>query len=136
MLNLLRTIGTDLRQKALWCNESDRCPALVKVLSSDGTPAMVLYRLMQWSRRYHLFPLEMVFNKLNATCCKCIIGRGADFGPGLVLIHATGIVINGRLRGGTNGYTEHQVKIGAERRHSGVLGNEISLGAGGKSSGQ
>ena len=105
----LRTLGTDLRQKALWCYESDRWPALLKVLLTDGTPAMVLYRLMQWSRRWRLAPLEMVFNKLNAVFCNCLIGRGAEFGPGLVLIHATGIVINGRVRGGSNLRIEHQV---------------------------
>jgi serine O-acetyltransferase len=132
MFTLLRTIGTDLRRKALWCYESDRWPAVLKVLFTDGTPAMVLYRLMQWSGRYRLVPLEMVFNKLNAVCCNCIIGRGADFGPGLVLIHATGVVINGRVRGGANVSIEHQVTIGAERRQSPVLGSDVFLGAGSK----
>jgi serine O-acetyltransferase len=74
----------------------------------------------------------MIFNKLNAVFCNCIIGRGAEFGPGFVLIHATGVVINGRVRGGTNIYIEHQVTIGAERRQSPVLGNHVFLGAGAK----
>jgi serine O-acetyltransferase len=131
-MNLLRMIMTDLRLKARWCYESDRWPALVKVCFTDGTAAMVLYRLMQWARRWRLVPLEMIFNKLNAVCCNCIIGRGADFGPGLVLIHATGVVINGRVRGGSDVYVEHQVTIGAERGQSPVLGNGIFLGAGSK----
>src|SRR5512135_2786472 len=109
---LLRMIAADLRRKALWCYESDRPAALIKVLLTDGTPAMILYRLMQWSRRHHLAPLEMIFNKLNAVCCSCIIGRGAEFGPGFVLIHATGVVINGRVRGGSNILIEHQVTLG------------------------
>src|SRR5439155_4625605 len=129
---MLRTIGTDLRRKALWCYESDRWPAVLKVLFTDGTAAMIVYRLMQWSRRYHLKPLEMVFNKLNAVCSNCIIGRGAEFGPGLVLIHATGVVINGRVRGGSNVSIEHQVTIGAERRQSPTIGNDVFIGAGAK----
>jgi serine O-acetyltransferase len=93
---------------------------------------MVWYRLMQWARRWRLSPLEMVFNKLNAICCNCIIGRGAEFGPGLVLIHSTGIVINGSVRGGEGVHIEHQVTIGAERRQSPVLGNRVFIGAGAK----
>lgn len=131
-MTLIRLIRSDLRQKALWCYESDRPAALLKVLLTDGTPAMVLYRLMQWSRRWRLAPLEMIFNKLNATCCNCLIGRGAEFGPGLVLIHATGVVINGTVRGGSGVHIEHQVTIGAERRQSPVLGNDVFLGAGAK----
>jgi serine O-acetyltransferase len=102
------------------------------VLLTDGTAAMILYRLMQWSRRWRLFPLELLFNKLNAILCHCIIGRGAEFGPGLVLIHSTGIVINGRVRGGARVHIEHQVTIGAERRESPLLGDDVFLGAGAK----
>src|SRR5688572_24921077 len=121
MPGLLRTIHIDLRQKALLFYESDRWQALVKVLLTDGTLAMLLYRFMQWSRRYHLFPLEMLFNKLNVICGNCIIGRGTEFGPGFVLIHSTGIVLNGKVRGGSNVFLEHQVTIGAERRQCPVL---------------
>jgi serine O-acetyltransferase len=74
----------------------------------------------------------MLFNRLNAICCNCVIGRGAEFGPGFVLIHATGVVINGRVRGGSNVYVEHQVTIGAERGESPVLGSDIFIGAGAK----
>ncbi|HVT81068.1 MAG TPA: serine acetyltransferase [Phycisphaerae bacterium] len=125
-------IINDLRLKAQWLYESRRAGAIIKTLLTDGTAAMIYYRLMQRSRRWHLSPLEMLFNKLNAVCCNCIIGRGADFGPGFVLIHSTGVVINGQVRGGSNIYIEHQVTIGAERRASPVLGNDVFIGAGAK----
>src|SRR6185369_14605157 len=64
MLNALRMLGEDLREKARWCYKSDDGKAIAKVLATDGTLAMVLYRLMQGSRESHLAPLEMVFNKL------------------------------------------------------------------------
>lgn len=129
---IFRLLLTDLRAKARWVYEQDRGMALVKVLLSDGTMAMFWYRCMQWSRRYHLAPLEMLFNKINTFFCNCIIGRGAQFGPGFVLIHSTGIVINGTVQGGSNVFLEHQVTIGAERRHTPVLGNDIFVGAGAK----
>jgi serine O-acetyltransferase len=131
-MTVLKTLSQDLRQKAIWVYESDCRRALLKVLFADGTAAMLFYRLMQWARRWRLAPLEMVFNKLNVVFCNCIIGRGADFGPGFVLIHSTGVVINGAVRGGSNVYIEHQVTIGAERRASPVIGNHVFIGAGAK----
>jgi serine O-acetyltransferase len=131
-MSLARLLAADLRGKALWCYESDRPAALFKALLTDGTAAMILYRLMQWSRRWRFAPLEMVFNKLNAVFCHCVIGRGAEFGPGLVLIHSMGVVINGRVRGGSGVMIEHQVTIGAERRLSPVIGDGVFLGAGAK----
>jgi len=125
-------ILSDLRRKAYWCYESTRARAIVKVLLTDGTAAMICYRLMQWAGRWHLVPLAMFFNKWNAVFCNCIIGRGAQFGPGFVLIHSTGVVINGTVRGGTNVSIEHQVTIGAERRQSPAIGNDVFLGAGSK----
>jgi len=127
---------TDLRQKASWCYQSERPAALLKVLLTDGTMAMVIYRGMQWARRWRLVPLELVLNRLNSICCNCIIGRGAEFGPGFVLIHATGVVINGQVIGGTNVFIEHQVTIGAERRESPRIGNNVFIGAGAKIIGQ
>jgi serine O-acetyltransferase len=132
MANVLATITDDLRRKARWCYQSERPAAILQVLLTDGTLAMFFYRLMQWSRRCRLTPLELLFNKLNTTFCNCIIGRGADFGPGFVLIHATGVVINGQVRGGANVFIEHQVTIGAEGRASPLLGSDVFIGAGAK----
>jgi serine O-acetyltransferase len=129
---MFRLLAADLAAKAQWCYGSRRWPAVVKTLLTDGTAAMIWYRLMQQARRWRLVPLEMLANKLNAICCNCIIGRGAEFGPGLVLIHSTGVVINGQVRGGKHVYIEHQVTIGAERRESPVLGDRVFIGAGAK----
>ena len=50
--------------------EADLTPAVqnaVKTLLTDGTPAMIMYRMMQWSRSHHLAPLVWVCNK-----CVCM----------------------------------------------------------------
>lgn len=132
MFKLARLVASDLRAKAEWCYGSRGWKAVVKVLLTDGTPAMIWYRLMQWSRRWRLAPLEMLFNRLNTIFCGCIIGRGAEFGPGFVLVHSLGVVINGNVRGGRNVKIEHQVTIGAEKRRSPVLGDDVFVGAGAK----
>ena len=122
----------DLRHKAQWCYGAQDSRTLLKTLFTDGTAAMLWYRLMQWSHRCRLSPLTMLFNKVNAVCCQCIIGRGADFGPGFVLIHSQGVVINGNVRGGSRVFVEHQVTIGAEKNQTPLLGDDIFIGAGAK----
>lgn len=131
-MRLLPTILNDLRRKAGWCYGSTTRRSLLKVIFTDGTAAMILYRAMQWSSRRGWTPLAAIFNKLNAIACHCVIGRGADFGPGLIFIHSNGIVINSHVRGGANVSIEHQVTIGAEAGQSPVLGDDVFIGAGAK----
>jgi serine O-acetyltransferase len=132
MTDLWRLIVDDLRAKAEWNYQRVDGKALLQALATDGTAAMVLYRLMQWAGRRRLSPLALIFNKLNAVLNNCIIGRGADFGPRFVLIHATGVVINGAVRGGSDVRVEHQVTIGSEGRRAPVLGDRVFIGAGAK----
>jgi serine O-acetyltransferase len=129
---MLGLILSDLRAKARWCYQDDSASALIKVLLTDGTVAMLVYRAMQSARAHGLVPLEWALNKFNILTQNCIIGRGADFGPEFVLVHSTGIVINGQVRGGCRVYIEHQVTIGAEGRHSPRLGDDVFIGAGAK----
>ena len=129
---LFRLIASDLRAKAEWNYGRVAFVTLLKVVLTDGTAAMIWYRLMQWARHWRLAPLELLFNRINTFYCNCIIGRGAEFGPGFVLIHGTGVVINGEVRGGSNVKLEHQVTIGAEGRQSPVLGDDVFVGAGAK----
>lgn len=125
-ISLLRS---DIKAKAIWLYGGARSRDVIKTLLTDGTGAMILYRLMQASQRCHLSPLAMFFNKLNVFG-GCIIGRRADFGPGFVLIHSNGVVINTSVRGGHDIKIEHQVTIGAEREESPILGDDVFIGAG------
>lgn len=129
---LFRLIASDFRAKAEWCYGKSSMKTVLKALLTDGSAAMIWYRLMQAARRWRLVPFEMLFNRINTSFCNCIIGRGAEFGPGFVLVHAIGVVINGSVRGGTNVKIEHQVTVGAERGQSPVLGSDIFIGAGAK----
>jgi len=133
MRKSLQMLMGDLREKAQICYSSTDAKAIVKTLATDGTLGMVLYRLMQGARHMGNGPLEMVFNKLNSTFGGCVIGRGAEFGPGFVLFHSNGVVINGKVRAGENVHLHHQVTI-ADDRHgrSPTLGSNIHIGAGAK----
>lgn len=132
LIKTWRLLAEDFRAKARWSYGGTSRREVLRALLADGSFAMIMYRLMQASRRYRLAPLEMLFNKLNVVFGQCIIGRGAEFGPGFVLIHAQGVVINGSVHGGSHVYLEHQTTIGAERGSSPTLGNHIFVGAGAK----
>lgn len=129
---MLRLFAEDVRQKAVWCYGSSTWKAVLQTLLTDGTAAMFWYRAMQCSQRWRLAPLAMIFNKVNAICCQCIIGRNADFGPGFVLIHSQGVVINSNVKGGRQIFIEHQVTIGAEKGQTPLLADHIFIGAGAK----
>jgi serine O-acetyltransferase len=129
---MLALLKSDVRAKAVWVYGDASAKNIIKALLSDGTGAMILYRLMQWSRRRKLLPLELLANRLNTVFNDCIIGRGAEFGPGFVLVHCGGVVINGAVRGGEHVVLEHQVTVGAERRLSPQLGDRVFVGAGAK----
>jgi len=129
---LMQTLREDIRAKASWNYEADGPREMLRALFSDGTLAVILYRLMQASHHAGLAPAEMLFNKMNAVFGQCIIGRGAEFGPGLVLIHSQGVVINGAVHAGQNLHIEHQVTIGAEKGKSPSLGNNVFIGCGAK----
>jgi serine O-acetyltransferase len=128
----MQTLREDIRAKARWNYEGDGTQEMLRALFSDGTLAVILYRLMQASHHAGLAPAEMLFNKMNVVFGQCVIGRGAEFGPGLVIIHSQGVVINGAVRAGQNLRIEHQVTIGAEKGESPCLGNDIFIGCGAK----
>ncbi len=128
---LFALVASDIRAKAEWVYGSASAKNVVKTVLTDGTFAMIAYRLMQCCQRLGLTPAT-IFSKLNAAFGRCIIGRHAQFGPGFVLIHSFGVVINGSVRGGSNLKIEHLVTIGADRNISPTLGDNIFLGVGAK----
>ena len=129
---IFNLIASDMRAKAKWVYGDVSKKAVFKAFLTDGSVAMVWYRFMQASQRVGLKPFAMMFNKINSVFCSCVIGRGAQFGEGFVLIHSNGIVINSKVIGGKNILVEHGVTIGEEKGAAPVLGDDIFIGAGAK----
>lgn len=127
---LFRLIASDFRAKAKWLYGQATPRSVLKAYLADGAFAMIVYRFMQASQRWHITPLAMLFNKLNVCLAGCVIGRKADFGPEFVIVHSNGIVINSAVVGGSRVTLEHQVTIGAEKRRSPRLGDDVFIGAG------
>jgi serine O-acetyltransferase len=120
----------DLQAKARWYAGPQGTPSLLRMLASDGTFTSILYRASRFCYHHHLGWIGAFFSQLNPILTHATIGRGASFGPGLVIVHSVGLVINTNVRGGRNIVMEHDVTIGAEKGATPVLGDNIFIGAG------
>jgi serine O-acetyltransferase len=132
MENMFQTIVRDLQHKAEWYELPPTTTSLLKMWASDGSTAQILYRAMRFCQTHHLKPIAMLLYRLNAAIGHVVIGRGAEIGPGLVIVHSFGIVINSNVRAGKNLVIEHGVTIGAEKNQSPTLGDNVFIGAGAK----
>ena len=70
--------------------------------------------------------------RINILLYGAVIGRGAQFGEGFVLLHTVGVVINSEVAAGKNLTIENGVTIGAEKGESPTLGDNVFIGAGAK----
>ena len=131
-VHFLPLIASDIRAKAQWLYGAVSGRTVLKALFTDGTFAMITYRLMQTFQRWRLTPLAMICNKANVVFGQCIIGRGARFGPEFVLVHSQGVVINSAVCGGRRVVLEQQVTLGAEKGRAPVLGDGVFVGTGAK----
>jgi len=123
---------SDLRAKqALYSQYGPPC-SMLKAIMSDGTLANALFRWQESLTACHLPVLALVPHCLNKWINGCVIGVHARFGPGLVLVHPIGVVINSAVRGGAGIVIESGVVIGDNRGRSPFLSDDVFLGAGAK----
>jgi len=122
----------DLRSKqALYSQYGERC-SLLRAALTDGTLANALYRLQEALSAAGLAPLALLPHWLNKWIHGCVIGVHARFGPGLVLVHPVGVVVNSAVRGGRDVRIESGVVIGDNRGRSPVIGDDVFIGSGAK----
>jgi serine O-acetyltransferase len=132
-MGLINLLKKDFEAKALlyW----DRLPIgtdWLRLTLMDGTSAIIFYRLAQVCNSLGLTPLGYVFQFLNKLVNHCVIGLGAQFSGGFVLIHPVGVVINSKVVGGSNIRLESGVVIGDNHGHSPTIGNDVFIGSGAK----
>jgi serine O-acetyltransferase len=129
---MFETIHADMRAKGRWYDLPDTPSSTFRMLLSDGSTTQLLYRAMRFCQTHRLKLAAAIIYRLNAAIGHAVIGRGADFGPGLVILHSFGLVINTQVKAGRNLVLEHGVTIGAEKRLSPRLGDNVYIGAGAK----
>jgi len=126
----LRFIRADYRARCTWYGYLPGFLGILRTMMMDGSLATILYRQMRWAARWRLVPLAMIIGKLLTLLCHTVIGRGAQFGPGLVLLHPVGVVINTSVIAGANCIIESNVTLGAEKGASPHLGDHVFIGSG------
>ncbi|MEY4764748.1 MAG: hypothetical protein RI907_1421 [Pseudomonadota bacterium] len=129
---MFELLAADLRQKAKVYELPDKASSYVRMLLNDGALAQILFRSMGFCQRHGLKPLGAILYRLNAIITHATIGRDADLGPGFVILHSVGVVINTNVKAGRNLVIYHGVTLGAERNLSPILGDDVYIGAGAK----
>ncbi len=128
----MELIKADLRRKQEIFKQDGADVSMLRILMADGTSANIIYRWMRWSAEHRLALLAYFFQWLNKFLNGCVIGSGADFGPGFVIMHPMGVVINSKVSGGSNITLESGVVMGDEKGLSPCLASNIFVGAGAK----
>ena len=128
----MKNLNADLKRKQEIFAQDGADVSMLRIWLADGTCANVLYRCMRWCATHKLGLLAYFFQWLNKFLNGCVIGSGADFAAGFVIMHPIGIVINSKVVGGRNITLESSVVIGDEKGKSPKLANNIFIGAGAK----
>lgn len=128
----MKYLKSDIRQKQQVLTDEGYQVSMLRTIVSDGTSANVLYRLTSWLIKYKLSPLALISLWLNRVINGCVIGAGATFEKGFVIMHPVGVVINSKVIGGKNIVVESGVVIGDEKGQAPILGSNIFIGAGAK----
>lgn len=128
----MKQFWADMRAKQRLYSGNGTACSMARTLLSDGTLANLLYRCQHALARHRLAPLALLPHLLNKWLNGCVIGVKASFGPGFVLIHPVGVVINSSVRGGRNVWLESSVVVGENRGGFPSLGDDIFVGSGAK----
>ena len=125
-------LAADLRKKAEVYGMADTPGTRARMLLNDGSLAQLLFRSMSFCQRHRLKIVAAVLYRLNGFLTGATIGRNADLGPGFVIVHSIGVVINTNVRAGRDLVVYHGVTIGVAHDQVPVLGNDVYIGAGAK----
>jgi serine O-acetyltransferase len=128
-------IFEDLKHKSVRYFGSWSFKELYRTLRTDGTSAVFLYRLSQFLQNYHMGILAILVRYLNRFLNACWIGKNAQFGPGFVIMHPYGVVINSNVKGAANIIIQSGVVIGVDKdgtTNVPILGSDVYIGAGAK----
>jgi len=128
MSNILK----DIELKSSFVYNQTTFKSIIRTILTDGTSAMILFRISSFFQRHNLGILGMLISKFNYHWNSIVIGQGARIGPGFVILHSVGVVINGAIIAGENLIIEHGVTIGAEKYKIPNIGNNVFIGAGAK----
>lgn len=131
-LTVFDNLAGDIQAKQSLYSQYGVKYSFLRTLLTDGTSANALYRAQEWMAAKAGKAAGLPAHILNKWLNGCVIGIGASFGPGFVLIHPIGVVINASVRGGSGVWLESGVVIGDNRGRCPQLGSDVFVGSGAK----
>jgi serine O-acetyltransferase len=105
---------------------------VLHALTAPGFQAVFLFRLSQAFAKRHIPLVPVVLQRLNELWTGVSISPQAKIGPGLVIYHFGGIVINSKAVLGSHCELHHHVTIG-NRKPGGAsprIGDRVIMGTG------
>lgn len=103
-------------------------------ITNPGFQAVFLYRLSRWLMLKKVPVLSLILQRISEVWTGVSIPAETVIGPGLLILHFGGIMINGRSVLGRDCILHHEVTIGNKIPGGGSpkIGDRVTFGAGAK----
>jgi serine O-acetyltransferase len=133
---MLDNLREDTRRLRLIKKKAFPWYVLESLLFETGYQAVVLHRIAHWFKAHRVPALGPAFARLNQFLTGVDIAPAARIGPGLMIVHGTGIVVGAWARIGRDAILLHDVTIGSpdptRREAMPTIGDCVFIGAGAK----
>lgn len=113
------------------------CRILFEAARNAGFRVVVLYRMCRWCRLHKLGIAAAIIERLMRHLCHCWISTVVDIGPGFLVAHVCGIIVDGAAGPFGKNFTIRQnVTIGGNYgknkngRTQPLIGDNVSVGPG------
>lgn len=113
------------------------CRIVFETLRNAGFRAVVFYRMGRWCRVHKLGIAAAILERLMRHLCHCWISTVVDIGPGFVIAHVCGIIVDGAAGPiGRNFSIRQNATIGGNygknknSRVQPLIGDNVSVGPG------
>ncbi len=122
------TASWDVSPSQVWARAAVRFPLYPRLRVG------VLYRVSAWCWQHRLQPLALWLQSCAIRSGGAEIHPAAELGPGLAIIHTTGIVVGHEVEAGRNLVLYQGVTLGHTGRGPGQpqIGDDVRIGAGAK----
>ena len=124
-------LEADFKARCVWYYGRYSRGLMLRSFFHDGGLATCLIRIAEACRQARWTAwLAGVTLGLVRGLCHCRIGRGATFGPGLVLLHPFGVFIHTTVQAGANLILQNNITLGGEDDRGPRLGQNVFVGVG------
>lgn len=124
-------LEADFKARCVWYYGRFSGGLIVRSFFHDGGMATCLIRIAEACRQSRWTTwLTVLTLGLVRAFCHCRIGRGAVFGPGLVLLHPFGVFVHTTVRTGVNSILQNSITLGGEDDRGPQLGQNVFVGVG------